>query len=566
MGAIFDKIFCTDKYEWGSISRWLDISESLLKEVRNKELSVLHAADFGGLLEQMIQKDVESCTEREELEFLDGLAVRLAEFVKEDQTKEYVSLLYWVADVMAEGMERYEEALNVSGKALELAKIIYGENCWRCAAYYNLTGNLCYVLEEYEKGTEYCEKAIDILNHESPKYADNQSIRNEIEGQLAVFYSDAGVMYLRMKKYQKGHECIIAAETWLKGIKPRDRMVDSKVFCNIGTFFEIMGNSQRALRYMEKAVRIYRKKKMMREFRIAGLCGLMSLGYANVQKNRQAIYYGEIAREVRERMLGEESLEARQMHSSLGVLYMMKPHLKKKGRSMLEKSMHNIELLGKEDYLDAAYVCIRSSIGYLEYGRHERKKGLFCLDEGARLLELATGGRDWDKQVLYENIASQYYDAGEYKQAAKYQSLLIEKRKALFETCDENTKKQVGKMIADHIAGFGQFYIKMGQNARAIEQYEEAFRFCTSVFGKNSDMAGSICLTLSQLYMEVGDIDSSRERGEMAYQIAKKVYGKQSRITAMTEQYLNQMVREPKEKEEISLTEKIMEFLFGKKE
>ena len=564
MRAIFDKIFCTDKFDWNNISRWIGASESLLRETCNKDVSVLHAADFGELLEQMTRKDIESCTERQELEFLDGLAIRLVEFVEEDASKEYVSLLYWVADVMAEGLEKYEEALHISKKALKLAIEIYGENCYECAPYYNLTGNLYYVLEEYEKGTEYCEKAINILNYESPKFADNPVKRNEIEGQLALFYSDAGVMYLRKKKYQKGHECITAAKTWLKGIKPADELITARVFCNIGTFFEIMGNSTAALRYMEKAVRIYRKNNMMRQFRIAGLCGLMSLEYSNIQKNRKAVYYGEIAREARERMLGEESLEARQMHSSLGVLYMMKK-LYKKGQEMLEKSIHNIELMDKADYLDGAYVCVRTSIGYLEYEKLEKEKGLSCLDKGAYLLEIATDGRDWDKQVLYENIASRYYDAGEFKKAVKYQSILVEKRKAFFETCDENAKKQVGKMLTDHIAGLGRFYSRMGQNARAIEQYEEALRFCISVLGQNSDMAGSLCLTLSQLYLEVGDMDSSRERGELAYQIAEKVYGKQSKITAMTERYLNYMIREPEAKEESSLIDKIMEFLFGKK-
>jgi len=279
MRAIFDKIFCTDKFDWNNISRWIGASESLLRETCNKDVSVLHAADFGELLEQMTRKDIESCTERQELEFLDGLAIRLVEFVEEDASKEYVSLLYWVADVMAEGLEKYEEALHISKKALKLAIEIYGENCYECAPYYNLTGNLYYVLEEYEKGTEYCEKAINILNYESPKFADNPVKRNEIEGQLALFYSDAGVMYLRKKKYQKGHECITAAKTWLKGIKPADELITARVFCNIGTFFEIMGNSTAALRYMEKAVRIYRKNNMMRQFRIAGLCGLMSLEY-----------------------------------------------------------------------------------------------------------------------------------------------------------------------------------------------------------------------------------------------------------------------------------------------
>lgn len=560
---MIDKIFCTDTVSWNEVEKWLGISKKQIDKYDKLDKDTLYASDIEELLNKIMQKDIESCTEEKEIEYFDCLAENLLAQVEPDASKEYASLLYWIADVLSGGMEKYEKALDVLKEGTDRAKACYGEDSWECAQYYNLMGGLHYVLDDFEKGIQYCEKAIAVLQREAVKYAADNDVRKKIESQLAVCYSDAAVICVRSEQYQKGHEYIAEAKKWLETIT-EDKVLQAKVYYTIGTFYESMKSVRDSLKYLKKAFHIYRKKKMTHQLRITGISGLMSFEYDKLGKRWPAIYYGKIAVECRERTLGEYSMAARQMQNNLGVMYARGPFYKK-GWELLEKSMRNIDELKEEEYLDGACICFGAAVGFFKNKDRDMEKSMACLEKSALLLDRVTDEREESKLLLYENIAARYCEVKKYQKAVQYQKILIEKESGIFKACKEQEKALVGRRIADHIANLGRFYNTMGQKARAIEQYEEAYRFSCEVFGKNSDMAGSLCLTLSELYLQIGDVDSAKERGELACEIAKKVYGTQSWIVKQTEAYLNHMVRDSQVEERPSVVDKIMEILFGKK-
>ncbi|KAK3739506.1 hypothetical protein QZH41_005058 [Actinostola sp. cb2023] len=224
-------------------------------------------------------------------------------------------------------LERYEESLPYSRKALEIAMETHDEEC-QAAAYSDL-GRYHQYKEDFDKAVEYHNKSLTL----SKKLNDKDG-----EG---IAYDNLGIAYLSQCKYEK------AIKFYKKQLEIAQEIGDTKAeshgYCGLGVVYKSQGKYSDALKCHEEDLRICKdaedeKGEAMSYVNLGLIYGLLG-------KKREAIViYREILSLAKK--IGNKDLECKAYHN-LGEVYYYLNQLTE-SEEMLMKALARYKAIGSK--------------------------------------------------------------------------------------------------------------------------------------------------------------------------------------------------------------------------
>jgi CHAT domain-containing protein len=158
----------------------------------------------------------------------------------------YAKALYNLS-VAYNGMGDYVNQRRYSESSLEVEKKIYGElSPSSISTYFSLT-SACIGLQDYEKALEYSKIALNISGN-NPGLVDITS--------LTGFYSNIGVLYIRLADYSKAKVYLEKAELIYKQNNQEDEENYFSLLNNLAMTYGYLGLGEKSTEYYEKGINL----------------------------------------------------------------------------------------------------------------------------------------------------------------------------------------------------------------------------------------------------------------------------------------------------------------------
>ena len=254
--------------------------------------------------------------------------------------------------------------------------------------------------------------------------------------------------------------------------------------------------------------------------------GRMSVAYGNACFNHGGILYVKKelveseewyleSKDIREKLLGKESLDYAWSLSNLALLYNYVGKHDKSEMYFLESIQIRAKLLGRDHPIYA------SSLGnlamlYEDMGAYEKAEPL--LNECKVIVEKALGNEHPDFAKIINNLADFYILVGKYKSA---EPLLIEARKIWEKALGTEHPHYTYSLL-----NLGNLYYRMGNFDKAELFYLETRAIREKVLGKEHPDYAWILNNLALLYWSTGNFEKSEKFFIESKAIREKTYGR----------------------------------------
>jgi len=215
-------------------------------------------------------------------------------------------------------MEKYEAALGYCKKALVIFTKIYGDDCENVASTYNNIGSILCNLDKFEESVENLLKALLI----SQKiFGEKNSLTELIRFNLGSSYCCLGNAYYNVKKYQD------AIEKYQEAICNYEKINENSdlaiFYSKLGSCYFCIENYKEALKYYELAITLFEKGGEKNEG-LAQTYENLADNFLHMKNEGKFEEYLEKAKEMYEKLYGNESYKIMNMYFGFGKTYLKK--------------------------------------------------------------------------------------------------------------------------------------------------------------------------------------------------------------------------------------------------
>ncbi len=268
---------------------------------------------------------------------------------------------------------------------------------------------------------------------------------------LAVGLSQAGYFFNTVDQYDKAIKYYDEALAIYRKQGEEDSVID--LLTEISMSFQSLGQHDKAIKYSDEALGIYRK--LGQEDYVAILLTEIGISFQSLGQHDKAIKYCDEALGI-DRKLGEEDSVATQL-TIIGVSY----HSLGQHDKAIKYSDEALAI-SKRLGLDEGITTCLTNIGEVYHSLGQYDKALKSYEES--LIINKKSGREADIAGARNNIGCVYRSWGQYDKALKFleESLVI------------NKKFKMDTDIAKNLNNIGAVYRLWGQYDNAIKYYEES--------------------------------------------------------------------------------------------
>jgi tetratricopeptide (TPR) repeat protein len=309
--------------------------------------------------------------------------------------------------LIAERQGKYEEAITVHEKALEIFQKTLPANHPLLATSYNNIGNVYKSMGEYSKALSYFEKALEIRQKTLP--ANHPDFAESYSNIAAVYYSMSE--YLKALSYYEK-----ALEIYQKTL-PANHPLLATSYNNIGNVYKSMGEYSKALSYFEKALEIRQKTLPANHLDLATSYDSIGMVYRNMGEYSKALSYYDKAFEIKQKTLPANHLHLAGSYNNIGLVY----YNMGKYSNALSYSNKALEIRQKnlpENHPDLAQSY--NNIGNVYDDMGEYSKTLLYYNKALEIREKALPANHPHLATTYNNIGGVYYKMDEFSEALLY--------------------------------------------------------------------------------------------------------------------------------------------------
>jgi tetratricopeptide (TPR) repeat protein len=332
-----------------------------------------------------------------------------------------------------------------------------------------LSDNLLKVYPQKKLKMEDYEHSKILIPHIEAILDNGTVLKNQLEITLLTLLEILGSAYESLGNYQKAIECLERALTIKDKVYGEEHIEVAKLLNNLGAIYINLGNYEKAKAVLERAF------SLQKEFHAEGqeiARTLNNLGtvYAELQEFQKAIEYLERALTIKEKIYGKEDIEVAKTLYSLGNAYRyLNRHQERK--ELLERALAIEKKAYGEEHIKLAKTLNSLGNAYGNLGDHQKKKK--SLEYALTILEKFYGKEHIDVAITLFNLGSAYGALGDHQMEKNYldRALGIE---------EEFYGKEHIKIAKIHLR-LGVAHVSL----KLFDQAKNNFAFAYKIFLKN---------------------------------------------------------------------------------
>ncbi len=245
------------------------------------------------------------------------------------------------------------------------------------------------------------------------------------------------------------------------------------------------------------------------------------------------IAYAEKAKEIREKLFGNESAEAAKSYNSLGKIFRDKGDLMKSEGFYLKALETRKTIYGEDDEKTSTLYNNIANL-YKEQGMLDKAETNYL--KALNIRENIYGENHSKTATTYNGLGSFYQKLGNLAKAEKFLIKALNIRKDIYGEMHGNT--------ANSYSMLGSLYKELGQLDKAEEFFLKALNIRISIYGEMYSDTATSYSKLGSLCKELGQLDKAEEFYLKALNIRKSIYGEMYSDTAISYNNLGSLYKE----------------------
>jgi tetratricopeptide (TPR) repeat protein len=203
---------------------------------------------------------------------------------------------------MKQAEQYYRRALNIALSSNDKAAE---------ALCYDYLGSLYNNCQDYAKGIEYMEKALEM----------HRELFGEESERVASNYCDIGYGYFGLNKYDEAYECFKKAAAIQEAVFGEKHRETATTYNNIGSYFQKMKDFDKAIEWFSKALAITIEISSDEDPRAADYYSNLSDTYRMMKDYDKVTEYAEKAMKIRKKVYGERHYNTANSYLNIGGIY-----------------------------------------------------------------------------------------------------------------------------------------------------------------------------------------------------------------------------------------------------
>jgi tetratricopeptide (TPR) repeat protein len=308
---------------------------------------------------------------------------------------------------IAEQQGKYEKAITIYEKGLEIIQKTLPENHPNLAAYYINIGLVYDSVGEYSKTLSYYEKGLEIQQKNLPENLPD----------LAASYNNIGMVYKSMGEHWKALLHFEKALEIQQKTLPANHPDSGTLYNNIGLVYKSMGEYWKALSYYEKSLEIYQKTLPANHPVLSDSYTNIGGVYMNMGEYSKALSYYEKGLEIIQNTLPANHPDFSTLYNNMGNVYNC---MGEGSKELLyyEKALEIQQKTLPENH--PLFATSYNNIGIVYGDMGEYSKALSYYEKALEIRQKTLPANHPSFATLYNNIGIMYYNMGEYSKALLY--------------------------------------------------------------------------------------------------------------------------------------------------
>ena len=390
---------------------------------------------------------------------------------------------------------KYQQAIPLAQKAVEIAKRVYGPEHAGTATSLNNLGELYWAMGEYVKAEPLVQDALRI----------RQKILGPEHSDTALSLNDLGAVYWAMGEYGKTASLLQEALRIRQKVLGPEHRDTAKSLNNLAELYLAMGEYVKAEPLYQEALRIWQKVLGPEHPETALTLDNLAMLYQAMGEYAKAEPLLQEALRIRQKVLGPEHPETALSLNDLAVLYLAMGEYAKAEPLYQEAVRIRQKALGPEHPETAGSL---NNMGSLYWAMGEYAKAEPLYQEVLRIRQKVLGPERPDTATSLNNLGSLYQDMGEYTKA---EPLYLEALRIW--------QRVLGAEHPDTAMSFnnlGELYRAMGEYAKAKPLLQEALRIRQKVLGPEHPHTATSLDNLALLEFDLDRIDEAKPLARQA--------------------------------------------------
>jgi len=406
---------------------------------------------------------------------------------------------------------RYQEAIPLAQKAVELAKRAYGLEHQNTATSLNNLAELYQAMGEYAKAEPLLQEALRI----------HQKVVGSQHPDTATSLDNLASLYQAMREYAKAEPLYQEALQIRQRVLGAEHPDTAESLNDLAELYLEMGEYAKAEPLFQDALRI-QQKALGSEHpdTVTSLNNLASLYWKMGEYAKAEPLYQEALR-IRQKVLGAEHPDTAQSLNNLAVLYKDMGEYAK-AEPLYQEALRIRQKVLSPEHPDTAQSLNNLARLYKEMGDYAKAEPL--LQETFRIWHKVLGPEHPYTATSLNNLAELYQAMGEYAKA-----------EPLYQEALRIRQKVQGKEHPDTAQGLNNLaalYQAMGEYAKAEPLLQEALRIQQKVIGSEHPDTAASLNNLAELYQDVGEYAKAEPLFREVLRIQQKVLGSEHPDTA----------------------------------
>jgi len=422
--------------------------------------------------------------------------------------------------------ERFQEAIPLAQKALEIIKKSFGEEH---PNYVTFLATLAMLYESegaYDKAAPLYEQVLNILKNTlgeshpnytaglnriaelyrsigaydkaEPLYIQALQIRKKTLGVSHADYAQSlnnlSALYYSMGNYEKAEPLISEALQITREIKGVDSPDYAQCLNNLADLYVVMGLYDKADPLFAQCLEFIKKTLGEDDPGYANSLIILASNYTKIGEYHKAKHLYEEAQEILKNTFGEEDPRyatllnnLAEMHRMTGIYDKAEP-LYKAAKEILKNKY------GNKNLRYAAILNNQASL-YLEMGKYDEAESF--VKEAIEIKRIICGEEDADYALSINNLAALYLEIGDYNKA-----------ESLFKEAMEIRKNKLGVEHPDYaqsLGNLGLVYLRKKEYEKAISLFIQAKMIWLKNKNINSWNYAIILSNLAEIYEKIGE-------------------------------------------------------------
>jgi tetratricopeptide (TPR) repeat protein len=411
------------------------------------------------------------------------------------------------------GQGKYQEAIPIAERAVEVAKRTEGPDHPKIADALNYLGFIFQKIGNYAKAEPIYREALRI----------RQKVLGPEDPHTALSLNNLAVLYQDMGEYAKAEPIYQEALRIRQKVLGPEHLDTAGSLNDLAVLYQDMGEYAKAEPLYQEALRIC--QKVLGPEHPGTALSLYNLGslYQSMGGYTKAEPLYQEALRIRQEVLGPEHPDTATSLDNLGSLYQRMGEYAKAEPLYQEALRIRQKVLGPEHPHTTLSLNNLAAL-YQAMGEYPKAEPLY--QEALRIRQKVLGPEHPYTALSLNNLAVLYKDMGEYARAEPlYQEALRIRQKVL---------RPGHPDIAASLNNLGSLYQSMGEYAKAEPLYQEALRIHQKVFGPEHPGTTLSLNNLAVLYWAMGEYAKAEPLYQEVLRIRQKVLGPEHPDTALS--------------------------------